>query len=217
MPTSSSGGLWHNQQPSITRASRQLRAESLSTFYSFCTFYVWNVCGLCRPTEQKILARQIQHGPSNTCRCIPHRCYRSAECRWEYVIGGAWRWVHAIGDLNLSHIRKITLRQSGNTLFGHVGYSIIILQHPRTKRLTLSDESFWQYDKRRFPCKIMGSSPEGQAIIRHLSRLLEQHGMADQGLTAASIELILKDADVRSFTRKRGPRDMDAWSQRPRG
>jgi len=134
---------WHNQQPPITRVSRHIRAESLPSFYGYCKFLVSDICGLCRPTPEKMLVRQTQPGPSNTCQCIAHRCYKSPECRWDYWINNSCDWIHAIGDHNLASIRHLILRQPGNSLFGHVGYTTVIRQDTSTKKVTISEQSFW--------------------------------------------------------------------------
>jgi len=204
---------WNDQQPPITHVSRQIRAESLPTFYGYCTYDVHDVCGFCRPKH----GVQRAFGPESAlCRCIVHKCDRESRCRYVTRMVQAWSWIYAIGDHNLADIKTITLGQYGSNVHGHVGYVITIHQHPQTKVLSVSDDSHWQEDVRRWPRKIMASEPEGQAIRDELMALLDQNDPAKRGLTADNIERILRHADDRSFQLQRTGEDLMAWMEQDR-
>jgi len=106
------------------------------------------------------------------------------------------------------------MSEFGNSMWGHVGYSIIIHQHPQTKILTIASKSYWQEDRRTFRRQVMASEPEGQAILDELMRLLDRDKLANRGLTAFKIDRILKHADSPSFQLQRGPEDLYAWMLR---
>lgn len=204
---------WNDQQPPITRVSRQIRAESLPTFYGYCTYYADDICGICRPKP----GMQRSCGPeSASCRCIVHRCDRESRCQYVMKTVHAWSWINAIGNHNLADIKTIKLGQYGSNIHGHVGYVITIYQHPQTKVLSISDDSHWQEDVRRWPRKIMASEPEGQAIRDELMALLDQSDPAKRGLTADNIERILRHADDRSFRLQRTGQDLLAWFDQDR-
>lgn len=209
-------GLWDDTQPSITRVNRQIRAESLPTFYSFCTFHVWTICGACVPDDitQAYLTREnVPTGPvSETCQCIPDRCYDRRHgdekcCSW-YLKRNTWRWIAGLGPSNLSHVKMLTLEHHGVWCPQYVGYKVSIHQHPDTKRLSISaEDSYWQGDydpsTRAQADKIPGSDSRGQAIIEEIYRSLDSDGEGSRepgsGLTVARIFRILHISYRRSY------------------
>lgn len=212
-------GPWHDKQPPITRVNRQIRHESLPTFYAHCSFFVWGICSPCAPEYASgwMLPNEVEHHSiqSSSCQCIAHMCYKRESCQREYGGLKPWNWLSTIGPYNLSHIRKLELWLQGDALVSHIGYSIVVHQDARTKELTIDTEnSYWQDDTGLRARKIEGTSSAGNARIEEISSALAalaRDTPDKKGLTLQRIFCILDISHRHSFVKHRDWRDCTTY------
>lgn len=211
-------GPWYNKQPPITRASRQFRSESLPVFYSICTFRLQSLCAPCIPDDldrQYLSAGQKSNRlRGEDCRCFADdgACSSEDGCRSRWLKRNPWHWLAGIGRDNLTHLRTLSIKHYGNMTVGHVGYGVVVCQCPTTKRLRISEDSYWQddFDPLVPARKVHGSDPDGRAIIDEIHQALDQdkpEGMDshEPGLTIARIYTVLDISYKRSFVQRRDP------------
>lgn len=219
-------GTWKNKQPPITCLSRQIRDESLQTFYRYCTFRLWSVCAPCIPDD--VYGRCIAVGntaqpyrrPNGGCECIPHWHFRHTESpvrHSRYIKWDPWYWMDSIGPQNLARIRKMELFLPGDPTVAQKGYNVVLLQQLRTQCVTIDpQDSYWQDDTGIRGRKVEGSSPAGQAIIAEIyecALATEDEATLGHGLTIRRIYKVLEISYRHSFVQRRNPQDYAAYGR----
>lgn len=219
-------GIWKNKQPPITCLNRQIRDESLRTFYRYCTFRLESVCSPCIPDDvyERCIAvgniAQPYRRPHGGCECIPHYCYRHSKStvrHSRYLKWEPWRWLESMNPRNLALIRKMELFLPGDPTISRKGYNVVLLQHLQSKRVTIDpQDSYWQDDMGIRGRKVEGSSPAGQAIIAeiHESALAtEDEDTLGRGLTIRRIYKVLEISYRHSIVQRRDPQDYAAYGR----